>query len=318
MDNQTFQKIKELLGKHTEIGVILSKNPSFDEMAAGLGLYLSLVQMEKNSIIVSALAPTVEFSSLVGINKLQNSMGGQGGDLTVSFPYKEGEIEKVSYTLDGGFLNIQVKAGNKGLSFTNQDVAFKRSGKMPSLLFVLGSESLADTGILTIDMLTGITVVNIDNKSTNQNFGDVLVVSPKFSSVSEQVADFLTLLEPQININIDSAQNLLSGIIFATKDLTDSKTSYLALEMSGILMRKGAIRQNKIGGSQGRDAMNTFFPQPQPVTQTVQQPIAVSQPVMQPQPVQQQAPIEQPKDINPAQAPADWLAPKVYKGSTIL
>src|SRR5205823_278002 len=99
-------------------------------------------------------------------------------------------------------------------------------------------------------------------KGDNQGFGTVSVVSPKFSSISEQVADFLTLLEPQITIDVDSAQNLLSGIIYSTNDFQDPKTSYLALEMAGILMRKGAVRtpRKQVRELDSRQNANMFFP----------------------------------------------------------
>ncbi|MGH7245996.1 MAG: hypothetical protein ACREGI_03615, partial [Candidatus Levyibacteriota bacterium] len=136
MDNQTFQRLKEILSKHQAVGVVVKPNPTIDEMGAALGLFLSLKQMGKQAVIACPTDPTVDISSLVGINKVQKSLGGStGGDLTVTFPYKEGEIEKVSYTLDNGKLNIVVKVGAQGLSFQEKDVQFNRGagGAMPTL-----------------------------------------------------------------------------------------------------------------------------------------------------------------------------------------
>src|SRR5690348_8632337 len=98
MDNNLFQRIKELIDANSQIGVVVSPNPTFDGMAAGLGLYLALKQMNKDVSIVCPTDPTVADSSLVGIDKVGKSFGGSGAgsDLIVSFPYKEGEIEKVS------------------------------------------------------------------------------------------------------------------------------------------------------------------------------------------------------------------------------
>ncbi len=348
MDNATFQRIKDLVLKHQEIGVIVGQNPSLDEMAAGLGMFLSLKLMGKQVAIASPSAPTVSLSSLVGIDKVQNSLGGGiGGDLTVAFPYKEGEIEKVSYTLENGFLNIQVKAGEKGLSFSQQDVQFKRAGKMPSLLFFIGVAHINDVSSI-YSQGTPADIVNMDNKADNEKYGNVVVVDTKWSSVSEQVADFVTLLEPQIELDADTAQNLLDGIDFATSDFTSPKTSYLAFEVAGILMKKGATRQrakqvSSASSAQGvNPATSGFFPsipqQPVQQTQSVAQPQPM-QPAWQPQPIAQpiqpaqqqpvQQPVQQPQQIaQPVQEtqqnsgkqtpPPDWLTPKVYKGSTIL
>lgn len=373
-----FQRLKDLITQHQQIGIVVSPNPSFDDMAAGLGMYLALTQMGKNVAIVSPTDPTVAVSSLVGIDKVAKGFGavsgGSNGDLVVSFPYREGEIEKVSYTVDNGQLNIVVKAGAQGLSFSQTDVRFQQggasAGQLPPLLFYIGVADKNSVASVTGANPTGVTTVNIDNKPTNTGYGDVVHVSPKFTSVSEQVADFLTLLEPQIELDRDTAQNLLSGILASTSDFQNGQGSYLAFEMAGILMKKGAVR--KVNGAVAQPAQPametsnyfppagqsplgsasaTQMPTPQPMANfftpapTMQNAQSVAQqptfggtqsqqaPSFQPaqEPVAQQpfgstqgqGPTQpaQPfgQQQNPQQQPpADWLTPKVYKGSTVL
>lgn len=389
MDNQTFQRIKDLITQHQSIGVVVKPNPTLDEMAGGLGMYLVLTQMGKSASIATPTDPTVGLSNLVGIQKVGKTLSGavgKGGNLTVSFPYKDGEIEKVSYTQENGKLNILVQAGPQGLSFSQNDVAFNQAGgqgAMPTLLFAIGVPNLSDvSSVVSPDAVQNMTVVNIDNKAENTKYGDVVVVSTRFSSVSEQVADFLTLLEPQIELDRDTSQNLFDGVSFATKDYTAPNTSYLAFEMAGILMKKGATRYKTPGAAvqPGQQASQYFPPiqnnpvqpvqQPaqQPVTQPMQpqafqptasqptqqfnpvqpsqfnQPTPFAQPQSQPMPSfgnsqgqqfnpvenQQNQPAQQPVQNQPAQsfnqtqgqqqdqAPADWLTPKVYKGSSVL
>src|SRR5260221_1433892 len=179
MDNQTFQRIKDLINQHQTVGVLVGPNPSLDIMAAGLGMYLVLKQMGKDASIVSPTDPLVGISSLVGIDKVKKSFSAGGnGDMTVTFPYKEGEIEKVSYTLDNGHLNIQVKAGPQGLSFQESDVEFKRAGAgSPSLLFTIGIPDLTLTSSVFDPSTPNVSIVNIDNNEENQKYGDVPVVS---------------------------------------------------------------------------------------------------------------------------------------------
>lgn len=375
MDNQTFQRIKDLITQHQSIGVVVKPNPTLDEMAGGLGMFLVLTQMGKAAAIASPTDTVVGLSNLVGIQKVQKTLSattGKGGDLTVSFPYKDGEIEKVSYTQENGSLNILVQAGPNGMSFSQQDVKFVQAGgagSMPTLLFAIGIPNLQDVAsVVSQDALRNMTVVNIDNKAENTKYGDVVVVSTRFSSVSEQVADFLTLLEPQIELDKDTAQNLFDGVSSATKDYTTPNTSYLAFEMAGILMKKGATRYKTPGASvpQGQPASQYFPPvsaaaqpmvqamaqpqpmqqapqfnpasnaafaapvAPQPIAQMPQQPAYNLAPVQQPMqqaPAMQPQPMQQPQQPQPQaggpmaqtdQAPADWLTPKVYKGSSIL
>ena len=362
MDNNLFQKIKDLIDANQAIGIVVGANPTYDHMAAGLGLYLSLVQMKKNAAIVCPTDPSVELSSLVGIDKVQKSFGAGSatiaaagtGDMVVAFPYREGEIEKVSYDVDNGKLKIVIKAGAQGLSFGPSDVQFEQGGQalqaanagiMPSLVFFIGVADMQQMGIATKPQ--GTTIVNIDNRSQNTKYGDVVHVDSRFTSVSEEVADFLTLLEPQIELDKDTSQNLLSGILSATNNFQNGQGSYLAFEMAGILMKKGAVRTgNSPVQAAQMPASNYFPPQQQVPEPNVFQPAAQPAPVQQPnfgavfgnaagvqqaQPMPQPAPVQEPQfvaqPVQPVQPvqntqnnqpPADWLTPKVYKGSTVV
>ena len=147
------------------------------------------------------------------------------------------------------------------MSFQDKDIQFKRAeAKVPPLMFFVGVARLTDLGTMfNPDAFKNTTIINIDNRPDNQGFGEVVMVSPKFSSVSEQVAHFLSELEA-VDIDQDIAQNLLSGISHATNDFQDAKTSYLAFEMAGVLMRKGATRQRNAQKEDTKESNAAFFP----------------------------------------------------------
>lgn len=349
MDNQTLQSIKDVLDNNENIAIAVGKNPTLDEMAAALSLYLALISENKKVTIASPTAPIVELSNLVGINRVKQSLEIGSGDLVVSFPYKEGEIEKVSYTLENGYLNIIVKAGVDGLSFSENEVQYKRDGGKIPALFVIGTSRLSSLGnIFDPQNLKDTTIVNIDNKSENQGFGEVVLVSPNFSSVSEIMAQLLINLGYEIDNDI--AQNLMLGISFATDNFQSPNTSSLAFEMAGILMKKGATRspktQVKMPAFKTQDPFlnqnyqdkldepsfdeEDFFDNfNEPIT-----PPAPAQRFQQPKPPQrmggqfptqpkiqsfqkhfQKQNIKQEQKKN-EQAPSDWLTPKIYKGSS--
>lgn len=367
MDGAATLQIEDILAKNSRIGIAVGKNPSIDAMGAALALFLFL-RTNKQVTIACPTEPIVEISSLVGIDKVKTEINGEGGDLIVSFPYREGEIDKVSYTLEEGLLNIVVKAGEAGLSFDQNQVKFKRSGGLPTVLFIVGTSRLSDLGnLFNPEALKDTTIVNIDNQTDNQGFGDVVMASPHYSSVSEQVADLLVAL--QADIDTDMAQNLLSGIVFATKNFVDPKTSATAFEMVGILMKKGAVRETRpVVQQQFREAttpsagqrMQQFFGQrpfprqqgqsraagsgsagqrfhrsgqeeaPLEAAERKEDPFIKRQGQGGSQPQQSRAagsgsagqfrPSGQPQDKRDEdeEAPPDWLAPKVYKGSTLV
>lgn len=244
MDTTSIQRFKDALVQSERVAIVVGKNPNVDEMAAGLSLYLSLKSAQKAVSIASVSQPIVELSSLVGIDEVKGSIGGgTSGDLVVSFPYQEGEIEKVSYTIENGFLNIVVKAGENGLTFQEQDVRFTRGNGTgtPSLIIVVGTAQMASvSALLTPEILKDATVVNIDNKAENEGFGDIVLVSPQYSSVSEEMAN--VILSNGLPMDVDIAQNLMLGISFATNNFQSPQTSYFAFEIVAELMRRGAVR----------------------------------------------------------------------------
>jgi hypothetical protein len=357
MDNNTLEQIKDTLAKGKSIGVAAPKNPSLDEMAAALAFFLVLKNSDKNVSIASPTDPLVEVSSLVGIDKVQKRFSGSGsgeGDLTVSFPYTEGEIEKVSYTLEEGHLNIIVKASGQGLSFDEKDVQFARGGSSgPDAVFAIGVARISDLDPLFDTQNPDIRIINIDNKAENEQYGDINLVSSKISSVSEGVTDLMLGLG--LHIDEDAAQNLLNGISDATKNFQNPKTSSLAFEMAALLLKKGATREVSEAARRGITVGDRAPQQPQ-VRQQPQQARPVSQKdqakgdrasfeehlkrrVAEEKERERNKRSSQPgqkNDINQAstapqqdagdyvdadlpteeEAPNDWLAPKVYKGSS--
>jgi hypothetical protein len=322
MDNLTFPKIKEAIEKYNNIGIATSADSSLDGMAASLSLYLALKGLGKNVSIASPSSPLVEVSSLVGIDEVQNSFGGVGGDLVVSFPYKEGEIDKVSYTRDENYLNIVVKAGEKGLNFDENDIKFSRGGVAPELLFVVGVPRLSELGkLFDPSVLKDTVVINIDNSSQNQGFGDILMVSSRLSSVSEAIANLLLALN--LKIDLDIAQNLMAGISFATQNFQSESTSPLAFEIAGILMRQGAVRpsgrieQEKVSEDdfikQQERQLRQLREQHSQEAGRDQEPLRRAEPVRVSEPAPEQ--VEQ-KEVITENPPDDWLEPKIYKGST--
>lgn len=362
MDTQIQQTIIDQIQRATNVGIAVAKNPSVDQMAAALGLYLALKKLGKNTIVGCPTEPIVEISNLVGIDRVKTTVTSNGGDLIVSFPYREGEIEKVKYTLEEetGTLNIIVEAGEKGLLFDEKDVKYTRTGVAFDTFFTIGVPSLETiSSLYRAEQLTNVNIIAIDNHPQTHPFGSITHVSTRASSLSEQIADILTLMEQTTVVDADIAQNLLSGIISATNDFQDANTTSLAFEMGGILMRKGAIRQKRQPGQDDRKHQQAFMPH-QPRTQQQQPrhqqgnfqqprqeqssdlqshveqqpqasyvPAREEKPMVRPESIttpmreeqipitqQQSAPVMQ--EDSQKQAPADWLTPKVYKGSTIV
>lgn len=310
------QRLREIFEKEGSYVIVVGQTYTLDEMGASLALYLTLTSRGRNVSIISQKQPLVEVSNLVGIDKVRPNYESKTGDLVVSFPYQEDEIGKVSYTLEGGFLNIIVKPKDQALSFGEKNVLFKRAGDVPQVLITVGVKRLSDlSAMFSIEGLKDTTIVNIDRIGNNEGFGEVVIMGEGASSVSEQVANILLTLGYPMDPDI--SQNLMSGLIFATVNFQSPRTSSLAFEMAGILLRNGAVRQAPRVEQLSR-------PQPlrvpaMPGRQPLVAPLAAAQSNRVPNqvvPAAPQAIKEFPREQKKDEAPPDWLAPKIFKGST--
>lgn len=305
MDNIMLERIKDLLAKNESIGIAVGKDPGIDEMAGALSLYLALSEVGKKVTVVCPTEPIVELSSLVGIDKVRKSFaGGAEGDLTVTFPYREGEIEKISYTLEEGKLNILVKAGENGLSFNEKDVEYKRVGSAPGLVFVVGTPRISDLGTaFDMETLRDSKVINIDYKPENQGFGDIPLLGRNASSVCELMASFISSLG--LKTDVDIASNLLTGIIDATDNFQNPATSPLAFEEAAALLKRGAVRKTENTRKNAAEEDSFFSPKAQPKPTAFAKGFGESKEEKKPE-----------IKLNEDNPPDDWLAPKIYKGST--
>ena len=339
------QRLREIFDKEGSFAIVVGQGYGLDEMAASLSLYLAFQASGKGISIVSEKQPLVEVSNLVGIDKVKPRFESTSGDLVVSFPYQEDEIGKVSYTLEGGFLNIIVKPKDSPLSFGEKDVVFQRSSETPTVLITIGVKRLSELSqLFRIEELKDTTIVNIDKGGANEGFGDIVLIGQGASSVSEQIANLLLTLSYPLDQDI--AQNLMSGIISSTGNFQSPRTSSLAFEMAGILLRNGARREN-IRSQQPPLQPRNFGVQPRgqqmfgaqrSPQQQAQDPLMSVRSNLQslrqqnsqqarsisPQPVRSDSPQairefprEQTRSASSGQdAPPDWLAPTIYKGST--
>jgi hypothetical protein len=318
-------RLKEIFEKQSTFAIVVGNSYTIDEMGSALAVYLTLKSLGKDVSVVSGKQPLVEVSSLVGIDSVKPNFESNSGDLIVSFPYQQDEIGKVSYTLENGLLNIIVKPKDAPLSFGEKDVIFKRSGNIPEAIITIGVKRISELqSFFDVQSLKDTVIINIDKAGSNEGFGDIVIIGQGASSVSEQVANLMLSLNYQIDEDI--SQNLMSGIISSTGNFQSPRTSALAFEMAGILLRNGAKRDagRNQNPAQVRTPQQFGYPINRPqqnMGQRQQAPQRQQQPRTAAQISQEinELSKEQKRDDTPIDspdAPPDWLAPKIFKGST--
>lgn len=318
------------------IGIVVGDNQTVDTMGAGLALYLSLKETGKNVQIVSGKSPLVELSNLFAIDKVASQFSGSTNMLTISVPYREGEIEKVSYNIEKDKLNVNLFAEENGITFSEQDIQYIRKGSAPSLIVTVGVSSL--------DLLQGLfdasqaQIINVDNQSINTMFGNIVLVDSQFSSVCEIVSELIK--ELSMPNDSDIAQNLMDGISYATRNFSLPTTSAYAFEAAGMLLMNGARRKgrdersNNINNTNSTNITRPQQPQPRnfPTEEQILNQLRQVQKNSVPQvknermqkvepsfnnnpPAETSGSIEDVEREVSTDVPDDWFLPKVFKGS---
>jgi nanoRNase/pAp phosphatase (c-di-AMP/oligoRNAs hydrolase) len=238
------QELQQSLSSAQSILIAIPQNPSLDKIAASLSLYLSLKKRGKTTSIICAQPMTVEFSQLVGVDKVVNKI--QGKNLVVSFDYLKDSVEKVSYNVEGNKFNlvIQPKAGLPPLGVKN--VNYTYTGIDSDLIFIIGAQKLEDLSKLyedEKDFYHEKPVVNIGYHQKNEQFGKINIFYPQASSYSEIIV--LVLKTLNFPLNEDIAGNLLMGIKSATNNFQSPRVSGETFEAAALCLRSGAKQSAK-------------------------------------------------------------------------
>lgn len=247
---QEISLLRELISQYNDFGIVVGTHQNLDTYASALALFAALKQANKQVQVVSKKEPTVEVSSLFGIDKVKPRFTTSNtSKLIISLPYIKGEVEKVLFNeypnpQNPTRINFHLTAaeGRNITPFDKDDVELIWEGGTPSVIIAVGVGSM-DEFLGFVDTNSA-KIVNIDNYQGNTRFGDVVLVDEMFSSLSEISGKILKDLS--LPADVDVFQNILDGVLFATKNFTKPNTSPLAFEAVSTAMYNGAKRKNEV------------------------------------------------------------------------
>ncbi|MDP1710005.1 MAG: hypothetical protein Q8L28_00080 [bacterium] len=314
-----------LVDSATSILILLPNKPYFDQVAAGLALYLSLRDLPaarlparqgeagKKETSISCSSPmVVGFNRLIGVNKIGTELGSK--NLTVKLKgYDANNIEKVSYDIVEGEFNLTIvpKAGLS--SPTKEQVDFNYAGVSADLVILVGGANDGHFSALSGGKLTQAKLVHFGTRVLNTSVGSQIMSFAKpASSVSELIA---TVIKNEgLPMDADVATNLVMGMEDGTNHFEGLEVTPETFEVFAHLLRSGGQRPPKkmmaenfpAGAIPGMQVFNKGV-------QTEPKIDLPNVPFEQPEAVDVKGTKEEEQAINP---PDDWLQPKVYKGST--
>ncbi len=242
IQNDIFQ-FRTLINEAQKILIALSSDCDEDEMAGALALYLVLKKNGKQVDVVTSRKTRVEHSYLYAIDKIKNDVTG-GNDAIISFPYKEGAVEKVSYNIENDRFNVVIQPRGEAFNFNSSEVDFHMGRGDFDMLIAIGADDLAGLGQVYQKIQKSLKdqpIVNFDKSSSNTRFGRINLLNT--ASVSRAVALVLKFLNMQLDADI--ASNLLTGLFLSMKSTSMEIAKPEDLEAAAYLLRFGAKNLKK-------------------------------------------------------------------------
>ncbi|PIQ70022.1 hypothetical protein COV89_02720 [Candidatus Shapirobacteria bacterium CG11_big_fil_rev_8_21_14_0_20_40_12] len=290
--NYPFSEIQGKITGSQKIIIALPQNPRYDQTAGGLALFLLLTQAGKTVSVICPSAMMVEFNNLVGVDKI--SPKAKGTDLVVSFNYSMDNVEKISYNDDGGRLNLVVQPKAGAPNINEKSVNLFYIGVGADLLITVGIKNISQLNQSGLSSISPESIINVDNWSDNTNFAAINVIDIDSSSISEIVLGLSEGLGLQLDLDV--AQNLLNGLWQVTSGLKKSDLGPDAYEAVATCLRLGAQKPSAEPPAPKQKMW--------PVAKNEQKVVNVNR-----------SQSNQPSPL-PSTPPADWLEPKIYKGSS--
>lgn len=326
INGNDFTRAAELVSGADSACICLPVNPGFDTLASGLALYLGLIKQGKNVSIACAGDLPVD-SLLTGLDKIQKTLSSGGDNLVISFPYRDGAIDKVTYNIEGNKFNLLIVPKTTNDRLDPSQIKYNYTGGRVGVIIALDLISLDGLGGLyseNTEQFKGVEIINIDRHLENTNFGTVNLVEKQISSTAELVCRLLQSLN--IEVDAEMATNLYAGILNATNQFASYSVNDSTFEVCAFLLKHGAVKKSL--NSQ------TKSPEPIQMSQPVNKPVQADQisgssqfiiedtdtqlePTQSEKSTQIEAKKIEQKEFK-EETPKDWLKPKIFKGRNLL
>jgi nanoRNase/pAp phosphatase (c-di-AMP/oligoRNAs hydrolase) len=241
------QQFQELLKKTTSPLIIIPAYPSRDALAAGFALANFLKNAGKEVTLAGEHINT-DRESLSFLAQPENILSSITGarDFVLSFNTSRNKILNVRTETLNEEVRIYLTPENGAID--PRDFSFIPAQFKFDLVIVIGApdkESLGKIYEENPDIFYEVPIVNIDNHSENESFGQVNLVDITASSNAEILSDVLEKATP--NLSTESVNEaLLTGIIAATDSFQKRNTTPKALQLASRLMDSGADQQKII------------------------------------------------------------------------
>jgi len=191
------------------VGLLVPPGATVDTVSASLALYHLFFSGERKvTPIVPGQIPK-EVLALPASAAIRSDFGPK--KLVVTLNTSRTPIEKVSYRAEEGKFQLVIHPLER--TFSVEDVEYSYEGLDFDLLIILGVQKISDLGELyqkNKAEFSKTTIINMDVSPSNENYGQINIVDPSRSCLSELI--FRQLLAWEMVPSKEAARCLLTGL----------------------------------------------------------------------------------------------------------
>ena len=239
------EQLKQKVNNAEQILVVYGQQANFSAVAVATTMYLWLRAQGKKVSLVSPALPVVEYSHLVGINKVKNQLSGE--NLVITLPFPAQTIERVVSDLnqqsDELSLIIKPKRGQESTHINQIPVTYQATDY--DLFFLIDVRSASELNSL------GSVAANYWSRSErNLTWSDYANPCPLPADAVVSLSKDLTYAtfwssfckQAELELDADQASNLLMALEHDSDHFTAEKTNAETFELAAWLMRHGGQR----------------------------------------------------------------------------
>ncbi len=232
--NELIDKIKT----SSNVLITVNKNPSIDQLAAGIGLSLILNKMDKHATTVFSGEIPKKIDFLEPEKNIETTTDSLR-DFIISLDKEK--ADKLKYKVEDGQVKIFITPYKTSIS--EDDLNFSQGDFNVDLIILLGALSREELDQAIIShgrILHDATIATIG--TTGQNTLGSINYSSNSSSISEIVAELADSFGKDV-IDNQIANSFLTGIVAETDRFSNDKTTSNTLAVSSRLVAAGANQQ---------------------------------------------------------------------------
>lgn len=237
------EQIKQLIENKKNILIVFGEPTNGDAIGSAVALALFLEKMGKRIDIVSDdfnLPNNFKF-----LNKAKEIKSGFDflQKFVISVDINKTGLQELSYDVKDNKLRIFITPKR---SFLNREnIRTAQSDFKYDLIFVVDTPDLESLGNIydnNTELFYQKPIINIDHKSSNENFGQINLIDITHTSTAESIYHLIKEIGPE-QINQEIATSLLTGIISKTRSFKSQNIKPQTLNTASELINLGAERE---------------------------------------------------------------------------